>query len=85
MFVWKDFLAGSAETTPVFDAALVEFFSVLPDDDGAALDLRRFGSLLRLFLLAPVHGFCGELRRPRTPPISVVPPVADILVCASLF
>jgi hypothetical protein len=86
LFVWNDFFAGSADTTPVFDAARVEFLSVLLDDDGAALDLLRFGSLLRLFRLPPVPGtFCGELRRPRTPPIRVVPPVADIFVYASLF
>ena len=72
---------------PVFDPALVEFFRVFPDEEGAALDLLKLlGSLLRLFRLAePLGRFYGELSSPNTPPINVVPLVADIFPCASLF
>ena len=81
LWVYKDFLAGSAEAPPVFVPALVEFFRVLLDEDGAALDLRSvFESFLfRLLLLTVLPGaFGGELSGPMTPPAIVPPPVADI-------
>ena len=81
LLVWKDFFAGSAEAPPVLVPALVEFFNVLLDEDGAALDLRRLfeSFLFRLLLLAVLPGiFGGELSGPIPPPAAVPPPVADI-------
>ena len=81
LLVWKDFLAGSAEAPPVLVPALVEFFSVLLEEDGAALDLRRLfeSFLFRLLLLTVLPGmFGGEFSGPMTPPTMVPPPVADI-------
>jgi hypothetical protein len=78
--VCKDFLAGSAEAPPVFVPALVEFFRVLLEEDGAALDLLRVleSFLLRLLRFAVLPGaFGGEFSGPMTP--IVPPPVADIL------
>jgi hypothetical protein len=81
-------LAGSAEAPPVLLPALVEFFRVLLEDEGAALDLRKLfeSFLFRLLLLTELpRAFGGEFSGPIMPLVMVPPPVADILEYAPLL
>ena len=82
LLFWNDFFPGSAEAPTVFVPARVEFFNVLLDEDGAALDLLKlFDSFVcRLFLLAecPI-ALGGELNGPVAPTAMLLPPYADVL------